>query len=75
MQKPRLNCNTIDRNNLSIGSGGWIRTSDQLINSQLRYRCATPERETHECAYYTKTAVPCASGNFPSAAARVDIRS
>ena len=27
-----------------IGSGGWIRTSDQLINSQLRYRCATPER-------------------------------
>ena len=25
------------------GSGGWIRTSDQLINSQLRYRCATPE--------------------------------
>ena len=27
-----------------IGSGGWIRTSDQLINSQLRYHCATPER-------------------------------
>ena len=26
-----------------IGSGGWIRTSDQLINSQLRYHCATPE--------------------------------
>ncbi len=25
------------------GSGGWIRTSDQLINSQLRYHCATPE--------------------------------
>ena len=25
------------------GSGDWIRTSDQLINSQLRYRCATPE--------------------------------
>ena len=29
-----------------IGSGGWIRTSDQLINSQLRYHCATPERST-----------------------------
>ena len=28
---------------LLIGSGGWIRTSDQLINSQLRYHCATPE--------------------------------
>ena len=28
---------------LVIGSGGWIRTSDQLINSQLRYHCATPE--------------------------------
>lgn len=28
---------------LQIGSGGWIRTSDQLINSQLRYHCATPE--------------------------------
>ena len=27
-----------------LGSGGWIRTSDQLINSQLRYHCATPER-------------------------------
>ena len=26
-----------------LGSGGWIRTSDQLINSQLRYHCATPE--------------------------------
>ena len=25
------------------GSGGGIRTRDQLINSQLRYRCATPE--------------------------------
>lgn len=29
---------------VDIGSGGWIRTSDQLINSQLRYHCATPER-------------------------------
>ena len=29
-----------------IGSGVWIRTSDQLINSQLRYHCATPERST-----------------------------
>lgn len=28
---------------LPNGSGGWIRTSDQLINSQLRYHCATPE--------------------------------
>gem|GEM_PF-984868 len=26
-------------------SRGWIRTSDQLINSQLRYRCATRERD------------------------------
>ena len=26
-----------------IGSVGWIRTSDQLINSQLRYHCATTE--------------------------------
>jgi hypothetical protein len=26
-----------------VGSGGWIRTSDQRINSPLRYRCATPE--------------------------------
>ena len=25
------------------GSGGGIRTHDQLVNSQLRYRCATPE--------------------------------
>ena len=29
-----------------IGSGGWIRTSDQLINSQLRYHCATPEQSS-----------------------------
>lgn len=27
----------------NLGSGGGIRTRDQLINSQLRYRCATPE--------------------------------
>ena len=33
------------------GSGGWIRTSDQLINSQLRYHCATPERGENS-AYY-----------------------
>jgi hypothetical protein len=26
-----------------IGSGGRDRTCDQLINSQLHYRCATPE--------------------------------
>ena len=26
-----------------FGSGGWIRTSDQKINSLLRYHCATPE--------------------------------
>ncbi len=25
------------------GSSGWIRTSDTLINSQLRYHCATEE--------------------------------
>ena len=25
------------------GSRGWIRTSDQVINSHLRYRCATRE--------------------------------
>ena len=25
------------------GSGGWIRTNDQRINSPLRYRCATPD--------------------------------
>ncbi len=23
------------------GSRGWIRTSDQVINSHLRYHCAT----------------------------------
>ena len=34
-----------------IGSGGWIRTSDQLINSQLRYHCATPELPS--AVYYT----------------------
>ena len=34
----------IGSNALLNGSGGWIRTSDQLINSQLRYHCATPER-------------------------------
>ena len=28
---------------LSYGSGGGIRTHDQLVNSQLRYHCATPE--------------------------------
>lgn len=27
-----------------IGSGGWIRTNDQRINSPLRYRCATPDQ-------------------------------
>ena len=26
------------------GSGGRIRTCDQLVNSQLRYHCATPEQ-------------------------------
>ncbi len=26
------------------GSGGWIRTNDQRINSPLRYRCATPDQ-------------------------------
>ena len=28
---------------ICLGSGGWDRTNDQLINSQLHYRCATPE--------------------------------
>ena len=28
----------------SSGSGGWGRTSDQRINSPLRYHCATPEQ-------------------------------
>jgi hypothetical protein len=27
-----------------FGSVGWIRTNDQLINSQLRYHCATTEK-------------------------------
>ena len=27
------------------GSGGWGRTSDQRINSPLRYHCATPEQK------------------------------
>ena len=26
-----------------FGSTGWDRTNDQLINSQLHYRCATVE--------------------------------
>jgi hypothetical protein len=30
------------------GSPGRIRTSDQLINSQLRYRCATGENLIRE---------------------------
>ena len=29
------------------GSGGRIRTGDQLVNSQLRYRCATPEHSSN----------------------------
>ena len=28
----------------SNGSGGRIRTYDQVINSHLRYHCATPEQ-------------------------------
>ncbi len=35
----------LDETRFLIGSGGWIRTSDQLINSQLRYHCATPEQK------------------------------
>lgn len=27
-----------------VGSGGRIRTCDQVVNSHLRYHCATPER-------------------------------
>ena len=45
-----------------IGSGGWIRTSDQLINSQLRYHCATPERSID--AYYSKSPCGDARGYF-----------
>ena len=37
-------CHTLTCVTPEDGSGGWIRTSDQLINSQLRYHCATPER-------------------------------
>ena len=29
---------------MSNGSGGRIRTCDQVVNSHLRYHCATPER-------------------------------
>ena len=29
-----------------FGSSGWIRTSDQRINSPLRYRCATEGNTT-----------------------------
>jgi hypothetical protein len=36
----------LGKTRFSNGSGGWIRTSDQLINSQLRYHCATPEQST-----------------------------
>ena len=51
--------------NAHIGSGGWIRTSDQLINSQLRYHCATPEWSSG--AYYTKIPPHGARGYFPAA--------
>ena len=33
-----------DAKHLLYGSGGWGRTSDQRINSPLRYHCATPEQ-------------------------------
>lgn len=33
------------------GSRGEIRTRDQLINSQLRYRCATREYSTYFSAF------------------------
>ena len=45
-----------------IGSGGWIRTSDQLINSQLRYHCATPEQKLKTRILYQITA-PYARGD------------
>ena len=48
--------------NHKLGSGGWIRTSDQLINSQLRYHCATPEQSSG--AYYTKTDASRARGQL-----------
>ena len=31
------------RTEYKFGSSGWDRTNDQLINSQLHYRCATLE--------------------------------
>ena len=30
-----------------VGAPGRIRTGDQLVNSQLRYRCATPEHSSN----------------------------
>lgn len=49
-----------------IGSGGWIRTSDQLVNSQLRYHCATPEQAVvnrplgvEKSRYYSESAADC----------------
>ena len=36
-----------------IGSGGWDRTNDQLINSQLLYRWATPEHKTRDALNFT----------------------
>ena len=47
---PRPNRSAIPPKRILIGSGGWIRTSDLLINSQLRYHCATPEQSSG--AYY-----------------------
>ena len=54
-----------------IGSGGWIRTSDQLINSQLRYHCATPEWSSGE--YYIKFSAPGARGYFDFRGSRVQL--
>ena len=52
-----------------IGSGGWIRTSDQLINSQLRYHCATPEQSSAHSI--SKIGAPAQGGDF---ACRVDFK-
>ncbi len=43
-QKTPLLLGFFNKNEVENGSGGRIRTYDQLVNSQLRYRCATPEK-------------------------------
>ena len=40
----RVNRNGRSHSEIKNGSGGRIRTYDQVINSHLRYHCATPEQ-------------------------------